>query len=56
VYRPTDFSVTINTKSIIKQPNAAFTHAGLTTKNRTKRLHESIFVLSRSRDMYRKPA
>jgi len=33
--------------------NAAFTHEGLTTRYRTKSLHTSIFVLSRSRDIYR---
>jgi len=31
--------------------NAAFTHAGLTTRYRTKSLYKSIYVLSRSRDI-----
>jgi len=31
--------------------NAAFTHAGLTTRYLMKNLYKSIFVLSRSRDI-----
>jgi len=31
---------------------AAFTHACLTTRNRTKSLYKSIFVLSRSRNLW----
>jgi len=31
---------------------AAFKHTGLTTRYRTKSLYKSIFVLSRSRDIY----
>jgi len=30
---------------------AAFTHAGLTTRFRTKSVYKSIFLLSRSRDI-----
>jgi len=33
------------------KPNAAFTHACLTTRYRTKSFYKSIFGLSRSRDI-----
>jgi len=32
-------------------PNAAFTHAGLTTRYRTKSLYKNIFMLQRSLDI-----
>jgi len=35
----------------VGEAHAAFTHAGLTTRYRTKSLYKSTFVLSRSRDI-----
>jgi len=39
----------LNRYSIVS--DAAFTHAGLTTRHQTESLNKSIFVLSRSRDI-----